>query len=107
MIPLLYENPEVVWLAFKDPMMSLPPLVQRSFPHRHRVGRVESSRLRHLVTRREARKFGTTFDAEELARHLDGLHAVRIRRVLAALDREDYPCDPQRAYEQLARWRGT
>jgi hypothetical protein len=106
-IPLLYENPEVVWLAFKDPLLALPPMVMRLFSHFYRVGDVHPARLRHLVTRREARKFGRPFDVQELARHLEGLHAVRIRRVLGAFDREDYPADPRRAYEQLARWRGT
>src|SRR3954447_7403634 len=33
-IPLLYENPELVWLAFKDPSFSLPEVIENLFTHR-------------------------------------------------------------------------
>ena len=32
-IPLLYENPELVWLGFKDPSFSLPKVIENLFPH--------------------------------------------------------------------------
>ena len=33
-IPLLYENPELVWLAFKDPSFPVPRVIENLFPHR-------------------------------------------------------------------------
>ena len=33
-IPLLYENPELVWLGFKDPSFPLPKVIENLFPHR-------------------------------------------------------------------------
>src|SRR5262249_37340232 len=33
-IPLLYENPELVWLGFKDPSFPLPRVIENLFPHR-------------------------------------------------------------------------
>ena len=33
-IPLLYENPELVWLGFKDPSFPLPQVIENLFPHR-------------------------------------------------------------------------
>lgn len=105
-LTLLHENPEITWLAFRDPLVELPRLVLRFFPQRFTVGRVEPSRLRHLVTQRESRKFGLPFDAEVLARHLEGLHAAAIRKVLTAMQREDYPANPRPVFEQLAHWRG-
>src|SRR5260370_32576007 len=36
-IPLLYENPELVWLGFKDPSFPLPRVIANLFPHRVRL----------------------------------------------------------------------
>src|SRR5438045_587943 len=33
-IPLLYENPELVWLGFKDPSFPVPRVIEHLFPHR-------------------------------------------------------------------------
>ena len=30
-VPLLYENPEIVWLAFRDPSLELLPVVEKRF----------------------------------------------------------------------------
>src|SRR5215203_2905412 len=61
-IPLLYENPELVWLGFKDPSFALPPVIENLFPHRLSLLGVARPRLRYLVTQREARKFGRQFN---------------------------------------------
>jgi cell division protease FtsH len=100
-IPLLYENPEVLWLAFKDPAVPLPPPIEKLFPHREAVIGVPRDRLRFLVTQREARKLGRGFDPYALYSHVSGLHAVRLRRLLASLTGEDYPRDPAHALAQL------
>src|SRR5207237_812140 len=60
-IPLLYENPEVVWLGFKDPSFPLPKVIENLFPHRTSLIGVPRSRLAHLVTQKESRKFGRHF----------------------------------------------
>src|SRR5207237_6148654 len=36
-IPLLHENPELVWLGFKDPSLPLPRLIGDLFRHRTRL----------------------------------------------------------------------
>src|SRR5205807_3354212 len=56
-IPLLYENPEIVWLGFKDPSFPLPRVIENLFPHRTTLLGTPRDRLRHLVTQAEARKF--------------------------------------------------
>ena len=38
-IPLLYENPELVWLGFKDPSFPLPKVIENLFPHRDQPAR--------------------------------------------------------------------
>jgi cell division protease FtsH len=100
-IPLLYENPELVWLGFKDPSFPLPRVIENLFPHRASLLGIPRGRLRQLVTQKEARKFGRRFNAWGLYKYVSGVNAVRLRRLLATLEGEDYPDDPKHAYRQL------
>ncbi len=100
-IPLLYENPEVLWLGFCDPSFSLPQPIENLFPVRSAMLGVPRDRLRALVTRREARKLGKGLDPYALYKLVSGVNAVRLRRQLAALTGEDYPTDAKPAYAQL------
>lgn len=100
-IPLLYENPELVWLGFKDPSFPLPQVIENLFAHRISLLGLARPRLRHLITQRESRKFGREFNPWALYKHVSGVNAVRLRRLLSTLEGEDYPADPRRAYRQL------
>src|SRR5215216_2530285 len=100
-IPLLYENPELVWLGFKDPSFALPPVIENLFPHRLSLLGISRDRLRHLVTQKEARKFGREFNPWHLYKYVSGLNAVRLRKLLSTLEGEDYPADPRPAYRHL------
>jgi cell division protease FtsH len=101
LIPLLYENPEVLWLGFKDPSFGLPKPIENLFPHRETIIGIPRERLRHLITQREARKFGRGLDPYALYKHVSGVNAVRLRRLLSSLTGEDYPTDPAAAVAQL------
>jgi cell division protease FtsH len=100
-IPLLYENPELVWLGFKDPSFPLPRVIENLFPHRESLLGVPRHRLGRLVTQKESRKFGRAFNQWNLYKYVSGVNAVRLRRLLATLEGEDYPADPKHAYRQL------
>jgi cell division protease FtsH len=100
-IPLLYENPELVWLGFKDPSFPLPRVIENLFPHRVSLLGIGRSRLRHLVTRAESRKFGRDLNPWGLYKYVSGVNAVRLRKLLSTLEGEDYPANPARAYQQL------
>jgi len=100
-IPLLYENPELVWLGFKDPSFPLPKVIENLFPHRVGIFGTARGRLRHLVTQRESRKFGREFAPWQLYKYVSGVNAVRLRKLLGTLEGEDYPADPKRAYTQV------
>jgi hypothetical protein len=100
-IPLLCENPELVWLGFKDPSFPIPRVIENLFPHRVSLLGIARPRLRHLVTQKEARKFGRQFNPWALYKHVSGMNAVRLRRLLSTLEGEDYPADPERAYRKL------
>ena len=101
LIPLLYENPEVLWLGFKDPAFPLPVPITNLFPHRESIMGIPRDRLAYLVTQREARKLGRGFDPYLLYKHVSGMNAVRLRRLLGSLTGEDYPNDPALAIAQL------
>ncbi len=100
-IPLLYENPEILWLGFKDPSFPLPEVISGLFPHHESILGVPRDRLVHLVTRREARKLGRTFEPFALYKHVSGVNAVRLRRLLGSLTGEDYPTNGAAVFAQL------
>ncbi len=100
-IPLLYENPELVWLSFKDPSFPLPTVIENLFPRRYGMLGIPRDRLKQLVTQREARKFGRQFNPWGLYKYVSGMNAVRLRKLLATLEGEDYPAEPRRAYAQV------
>jgi len=102
-IPLLYENPQIVWLGFRDVSFPVPKVIQDLFARHVSILGVGRERLRHLVTQREARKLGSRFDPYELYKYVSGVNAVRLRRLLPALDGPDYPADPKPALAQLRR----
>ncbi len=102
-IPLLYENAELVFMGFKDPSFPLPKVIENLFPrHEHLLG-VPRDRLPHLVTQRESRKLSNErgLKGPQLYKHVSGVNAVRLRRLLSTLTGEDYPTDPKPAERQL------
>jgi cell division protease FtsH len=100
-IPLLYENPELVWLGFKDPSFPLPQVIENLFPTRISLLGISRNRLRHLITRKESRKFGREFNPWALYKNVSGMNAIRLRKVLSTLEGEDYPANPAGAYRQV------
>lgn len=100
-IPLLYENPELVWLGFKDPSFPLPKVIENLFPSWTSILGISRNRLRQLITQKESRKFGRQFSPWQLYKYVSGVNAVRLRKLLSTLDGEDYPADPKRAFAQL------
>ena len=100
-IVLLYENPELVWLGFKDPSFPLPEVISNLFPHRVSLLGIGRDRLKQMITQKEARKFGKQFNPWSLYKYVSGMNAIRLRKLLASLEGEDYPVDPKMAYRQL------
>lgn len=100
-ISLLYENPNLLWLGFKDPSFILPRVIENLFPHHESIIGIGRDRLVHLVTQRESRKFGRGFNPYTLYKYVSGVNVVRLRRLLSSLTGEDYPSDPEPALAQL------
>ncbi len=102
-IPLLYENPELVFLGFKDSTFPVPRVIENLFPRKETLIGVPRERLGQLVTQREARKLSSSksFPPYSLYKHVSGVNAVRLRRLLSTLTGEDYPADTKTAFQQL------
>jgi cell division protease FtsH len=101
LIPLMYENPEILWLGFKDPSIEMPKPIASLFSHNEQIIGVPRDRLKCLVTKREARKLGRKFDPYALYKYVSGVNAVKLRRLLGALTGEDYPLDTKPVYTEL------
>ncbi len=100
-IALLYENPELIWLGFKDPSFPLPEVIENLFGHRVKMLGIPRDRLPYLITQKEAKKFGKTFNPFILYKYISGVNAVRLRRLLSTLEGEDYPSDLKHIYAQI------
>ncbi len=100
-IALLYENPTLVWLAFRDLSLAVPDVIENLFPRKVQILGVPRDRLGALVTQAEARKLGRELPVFRLYKYVSGVNAVQLRRALSALDGEDYPADPRPAWDQL------
>ena len=101
-VALLYENPNILWLGFRDPSFPLPRVIANLFQHRISIVGVARERVQHVVTRREARKLGRGgLDVYKLYTHISGVHAVRLRQLLSSLEGEDYPDDEGPVWAQI------
>ncbi|KIG12653.1 Cell division protein FtsH [Enhygromyxa salina] len=101
-VALLYENPNILWLGFRDPSFNLPKVIANLFQHRIGIIGVARERLAHLVTQRDARKLGRGgLDIYKLYKRVSGVHAVRLRQLLGSLEGEDYPDDPSPVWAQI------
>jgi cell division protease FtsH len=101
-VALLYENPNILWLGFRDPSFSLPKVIGNLFQHRISIVGVARERIQHLVTQKESRKLGRGgLDIYKLYKHVSGVHAIRLRQLLASLEGEDYPEDASPIWAQI------
>ena len=102
-IPLCYENPNILWVGFKDPSFMLPRVIESLFPHRESILGIPRDRLQHLILQKEARKFGKNLNVIRLYKYVSGLNSVRLRHVLSSVDGEDYPENSQPAFDQVRK----
>lgn len=102
-IALVYENPEVVLLGFKDPEFELPKTVEGVFAARRLVLGIPRKKLPLAILQREARKLGVeTFDPFSLYKYVSGLNAVRLRQILSQFqDRMDFDPDHPEGREAI------
>ncbi len=105
-IPLLYENPEVVFLGFRDPSFPIPKVIEQVFGARREIVGVPRTALPAIITQREARALhAERFDPFALYKYVSGLNPVRCRKLFTQLGlrREALPGRPATAavYREL------
>ena len=101
-VALLYENPNILWLGFRDPSFPLPKVIGNLFQHRISILGISRERLHHVVTQRESRKLGRGgLDVYKLYKVVSGVHVVRLRQLLGSLQGEDYPDDAAKVWAQI------
>src|SRR5687768_17204412 len=85
-IVLLYENPTIVFLGFKDPSFQVPKVIESLFPHRtSRLG-IAHYLLRLVFSQKYSCKFGRQFNPWGLYKYVSGVSAVRPLKLLSSLD---------------------
>lgn len=106
---IMYENPDLVFLGFRDPAFEIPAVIEKVFTARHSIIGISRDRLPSLILQREARKFGVEeFNPYALYKYVSGLNAVRCRQVMGQIaDRLDFdPAAPEAVdgiYEEIRR----
>lgn len=101
---LLYENPAVRFLGFKDPSFELPKVIESVFTLKVSLVGLARDVLPALVCQREARKFGVdTFNPYGLYKYVSGINAIRLRQILNHFsNRLDYsPANPRTSEDIL------
>jgi len=94
LIPLLYENPRSCGSASRIRRSACRSRSKTCFAFASRSSEFLAIVCNNLITQRESRKLGRGFDPYQLYKHVSGINAVRLRRLLASLTGEDYPTDP-------------
>jgi cell division protease FtsH len=103
-VGLLHEYPDLLWVGFHDPALPLPRILTELPLFRLNFEGVSLERLPHLITRAEGRKFGSALDLGALHRRVSGVNALRLRRLLSTLDRQDLPADPHNTLAEVRRF---
>lgn len=91
-IAMLFENPRLVLLGFRDPLFEIPKVLENVFAARREIVGMPRDSLRSVVTQSEARKLGVeTFNPFDLYKYVSGLNVVRFRQIMSHIrDRVDY-----------------
>lgn len=88
---VMYENPDLRVLAFKDPNLSIPKAVTEFFSRRADVFGINRTHLSQLITQEEARRLDTqVFEPYRLYKYVSGLNVVKLRQLLQGFSSQRY-----------------
>jgi len=100
-IPLLYENPRVIFLGFQDPNFSMNKVIENLFPARKKLIGIDRGSLSGLITQSEAKKFPRGFNLQQVYQYVSGLNPVRLRQIFSRLEGLDFPDSEKPVISQL------
>lgn len=82
-IAWLYENPNLTFLAFKDPSFEIPKVILDLFSAKKSIIGLPRQILPRIILQREAKKFGVDeFNPYVLYKYVSGLNPIRFRQIL-------------------------
>ncbi len=82
-IAMVFDNPNVVLLGFKDPQFEIPEVLANVFATHRQVIGIPRDALARIILQREARKFGVRhLNPFALYKYVSGLNAVRFRQIM-------------------------
>lgn len=82
-IAMVFENPNLVLLGFRDPLFEIPRVLENVFAVRREIVGIARDSLRDVVTRGEARKLcADAFNPFALYKYVSGLNVVRFRQIM-------------------------
>ncbi len=91
LMAVLYENPDLILIAFKDPNLSLPETVASFFPKQVEIIGIDRQFIPFLITRAEARRINTGhLDPYSLYKYVSGLNVVKLRQILSGFTSSQY-----------------
>ena len=91
LMAVLYENPDLLLIAFKDPNLNLPKPVMSFFPKQIEIIGIKRKFLPSLITQSEARRINTgLFDPYCLYKYVSGLNVVKLRQILSGFTSSRY-----------------
>lgn len=80
---LLHTNPNVCFVAFKDPTLALPEALEKAFISKIRIGGISRDALPRIILQCEARKLGVEdFNPYALYKYVSGMNVVAFRAIM-------------------------
>ncbi|MDH5523098.1 MAG: AAA family ATPase [Desulfobulbaceae bacterium] len=85
-IAMVFENPNIVLLGFKDPQFEIPKVLVNVFAVQRKIMGIPRDTLSRVILQKEARKLGVeTFNPFNLYKYVSGLNVIRFRQIMSHL----------------------
>ena len=85
-IAAMAQDPEITFLAFSDPALSLPKAIEDLFEVKRELVGIRRDILPQLISYEEAQRFGVDqLNLFRLYKYVSGLHAIKLRKVMTRL----------------------
>lgn len=82
-IAAMVQDPELTFLAFCDPALSLPRAIEDLFDVKREITGLRRDVIQHLITYEEAQRFGVDqLNLFRLYKYISGIHAIKLRKLM-------------------------
>lgn len=82
-IAAMAQDPDLTFLAFCDPALSLPRAIEDLFDVKCELVGIRRESASHLITYEEAQRFGVDkLNLFRLYKYISGIHAIKLRKIM-------------------------